>query len=247
MSLINFAEIKQFASTPPVESPRFIDLTAPVEYLTLTGDMIPAGVTQRLRFLFESALPDEEPGDAIENKRFGLKDCWVAGGALLAATVGAEINDYDLFCADPAALEKQIVDKKITHVKWGNERVENFRMDNDKIIQVVKAFKYQTMEQTLDDFDFTIIGAAYDGEKIICHPRWLLDIAQKRIVVHRLVRTLNTMNRLLKYTSRGYSTCPVSFATILRQVQSMNTDWENPNENEILYYSDGSMKYPGID
>lgn len=245
----DFTNIQPQANGQPIEPPRFIDLTAPVEYVTLTGDMIPQGVKQNLSFLFNPALPDEDESDAIENYRFGLKNCWVGGGALLSALIGNPINDYDLFSADPDALVKQIEEKQITHSKWENSRVTNFRLYNhgDRLLQVIKAFKYQSPEATLNDFDFTIVGAAYDGEKVICHPRWLLDAAQKRLVIHRLVRPLNTLNRLLKYSTRGFSTCPVSHATIVKHVTEMTINWDDPDQNDLQYYTDGSIKYPGID
>lgn len=77
--------------------------------------------------------------------------------------------------------------------------------------------------------------------------RFYIDNAQKRLVVKSLPRPLSTVKRAIKYSGRGYKMCPVGLAKILKAVQDNPINWENPSENEIEFYPDGTPTFRGLD
>ena len=78
--------------------------------------------------------------------------------------------------------------------------------------------------------------------------RFFRDLAKKVLVIDGdLVKPLSSMSRAFKYVRRGFSICPVGIARIAQAVQELDVDWENPDDNDIMFYPDGTMKFTGLD
>lgn len=86
-------------------------------------------------------------------------------------------------------------------------------------IQLITAMMYESPEHAIDTFDFTAaMGAAVphrsledrSQHEIIMHPMMPLDVARKRLVLHRMTFPASTMRRMIKYTHKGYYACPGS-------------------------------------
>jgi len=97
---------------------------------------------------------------------------------------------------------------KFTHV--GGKRPE---------IQVMKMSWYDNAEHVIDTFDLTIAQIATDGEFIYLHPLTQLDLAKKRLVLHRMQFPASTIRRIIKYASKGYYACPGSLVNISKEIQ----------------------------
>lgn len=171
---------------------------------------------------------------------------WIAGGALRSFLVGDKVKDLDIFSNDPAAVESAFEADESFKKGNSNQFITNFYKDG-LCYQVIKQYTYATPQETIDNFDFTIICAAIGKDGIIADERFYIDNAQKRLVVKSLPKPLSTVKRAMKYSRRGYFMCPVGLAKILKAVQENPIDWENPQENEIEFYPDGTPSFRGLD
>ena len=170
----------------------------------------------------------------------------MAGGAFSSSLVGRKVKDIDIFTDNPAALIEHLkANSEIKH-QFENDWVCNFGYKK-YIVQVIKKYTYQTPEAVIADFDFTIVCCAYAGEKLVYHERFFADNAQMRCVVNNLSKPLSSLQRLTKYCSRGYSACPIGIGKIARAITALNIDWDNPNQNEVEFYPDGTPKFNGLD
>ena len=103
-------------------------------------------------------------------------------------------------------------------------------------VQFIKMRFYNTVEETIDSFDFTIAQIGYDPmtEEIVLNPMTLVDLQRKRLVVHRVSFPTATLSRLIKYTKRGYYACP----GMLQDLMSKMCDTYNDDDfagREIVY------------
>jgi hypothetical protein len=173
-------------------------------------------------------------------------NAWIAGGALRSFLVADKVKDIDIFSYD---VQKTLSDFRSDisfELRNENEFIANF-YKNNLCYQVIKKYSFSGPQETIDNFDFTIICAAIGKDGVVTDPRFYIDNAQKRLVVKSLPKPLSTMKRALKYTSRGYLLCPVSLAKILKAIQERPINWENPSENEIEFYPDGTPTFRGLD
>lgn len=179
--------------------------------------------------------------DKVQN----LFTYWIAGGAIASRITGEKINDYDIFTPDPTGLIEKLKNG-VGYVSFENDTVANFIIDGNKI-QVVKRYSPNTPEDIFSTFDFTIVCGAYDGTTFYCHDRFWRDIANRRLVINILTFPLRTLERIAKYAKRGYTTCPVGLLTLAKTINAMSIDWDNPAENELTYYADGTPRFTGPD
>ena len=170
---------------------------------------------------------------------------WIAGGAITAAITGAKINDFDLFSPEPQRIV-DILKEEIGYSTFENEHFVNFYVDGQKV-QVILRYSPESPEAIFETFDFTIVCGAYDGVTFYCHDRFWQDIASKRLVVNKLYFPLRSMERMAKYSGRGYTPCPFGLLELAKTINGMTIDWDNPNENDLSFYSDGTPRFNGPD
>lgn len=170
---------------------------------------------------------------------------WIAGGAVTSAVTGSKINDYDVFSPTPNSLVALLKEKGAT-VTYENPHFVNFRIGGKKV-QVITRFEHQTMEHSVKEFDFTVVCGAYDGETFVCHDRFWQDIATRRLVINTMPFPLKTMERVAKYAQRGFAPCPVGLLSIAKAIHALEIDWDNPDENQLSFYPDGTPRFMGVD
>ena len=170
---------------------------------------------------------------------------WIAGGAVTAAITGAKINDYDIFSPTPKLLKEKL-QAGIGYNTFENEHFTNFWVDSKKV-QVVTRYEPKTAEEIFNTFDFTIVCGAYDGTTFYHHDRFWQDIAVKRMVINELTFPMKTLERVVKYANRGYKLCPVGLLKLVKTINALEVDWENPDENQLSYYPDGTARFTGVD
>lgn len=100
-------------------------------------------------------------------------------------------------------------------------------------IQLIKLAWYDNAEHVLDSFDFTIVQFATDGKDLVYNPLGILDLARKKIVLHRMQFPTSTLRRLIKYASKGFYACPGSLARIA--TETMVTMRDNPGVEQYAY------------
>lgn len=170
---------------------------------------------------------------------------WIAGGAITAAITGDKINDFDLFSPTPDKLKVKL-QEAIGYNTFEHEFFTNFWVDGKKV-QVITRYAPESPQALFNTFDFTINCGAYDGLTFVHHDRFWQDIATKRLVVNELHFPLKTMERVAKYSRRGYKVCPVGLLNIAKAINALLIDWDNPSENDLSFYPDGTPRFMGPD
>lgn len=176
------------------------------------------------------------------------EDFFIAGGCFTSLLDNRAIKDIDIFSPNPKNVIKALRDDELSEETYSNSQVVHFQRKNVRL-EVIKKMKYDSAKDVIDAFDFTIVKAAYDGEKLIFHNRFFIDNAQKRIVVgnDNLDYPVSALWRTMKYSRKGYLMCPKGLMNLMRQIENQNIDWDNPKENLIEFYPDGTPKFEGID
>jgi hypothetical protein len=171
---------------------------------------------------------------------------WIAGGALTAAMSGDKINDYDIFSPDPELVIAKLKEA-IGYWTFQCDDFTNFCVDGYRV-QVITKYKPKTPQELFSTFDFTICKASYDGVTMCMHDRFWQDLATKRLVLdENILFPLKTLERIGKYCGRGYSACSVGLLALAKSIHALTIDWDNPNENQLSYYPDGTVRFTGID
>lgn len=170
---------------------------------------------------------------------------WIAGGAIASAISGDKINDYDLFSPTPELLRDRLKEA-IGFASFEHEFFTNFWVNKHKI-QVITRYQPESPQAIFNTFDFTIVCGAYDGKTFYCHDRFWQDIATKRLVIPGLFFPLKTLERVAKYSRRGYTVCPVGLMELAKAIQALEVDWDNPDENHLAFYPDGTPRFMGPD
>lgn len=190
----------------------------------------------------------------LENAHYNAIPFWIGGGSLQCLITGYPVNDYDIFSSRPHELVNALKaiaetnhDLEVGHT---NDNFTNFYLEG-QFIQVISRFAFASAAETIKAFDFTIVSAAFDGQTFTHHPRYYMDIASRKIVAEnhdaRFRFPLNSMERVVKYAGRGFSTCPVLLRKLLKEINEIEIDWDDPAQDVMTFYPDGSPRFTGID
>lgn len=170
----------------------------------------------------------------------------IAGGCFSSILAGRKIKDVDVFSDDSSSLIALLKANLKLEPSFENNWVCNFKVGK-YTVQIVKGYEYVTPVQVVSDFDFTIVCAAYDGKALTVNTRFFIDNAQRKLVINNLPKPLSTMQRMVKYASRGYAVCPKGLAEVARAINLMEINWADPDANKIEFYPDGAPKFLGLD
>lgn len=155
------------------------------------------------------------------------KGPWCAGGALRRTLLKQPLDsDFDFFfqSADAlAAWEERLPDslklvRETTHHKHWRGSVGGSDLPID--VQAIRFRFYETAEQVIDSFDYTITQFALDGFELVTTPHALWDLGRKKLAIHRVTYPVATMRRLLKYGAQGFTACAGCMATLLKETAS---------------------------
>lgn len=167
---------------------------------------------------------------------------WIAGGALTAAISGECINDFDVFSPFPETLSSFLGIPSFTNGNIANHYIEGLK------VQVVLNHAADLPDNTIDMFDYTIVMAAYNGDKLTYDERFFEDIAQRRLVANKFGWPLSSLERLAKYSKRGYKPCPFGLLELAEAINRLPADFRNnPNIDSLTFYPDGRPRFNGVD
>lgn len=133
----------------------------------------------------------------------------IAGGFIRSCIANEPVSDIDLFVGD------KTFGKSIASNLGGDRFFESPNaytvLGIEPIVQIIHRWLYNTPEEVVASFDFTIASAAiwYNGKEwqSICDERYYADLAAKRLVYRNPVRNEDaggSMLRVLKFYQRGY-------------------------------------------
>jgi len=156
---------------------------------------------------------------------------WIAGGALRRTALGQSLkeSDVDFFFYDEACLNRF---DNIISTGFGVEKIEsdfNNTYLNHKIHKKVQAIKlnfYDSPEDVIDSFDYTICQIITDGIDVWMGDNTMWDLANRKLRPHNISMPLASTRRLLKYTRQGFYACTGCLKTVLQSAQGINFDIE---------------------
>lgn len=174
--------------------------------------------------------------------------CVIAGGFCTSILMGEKTaSDIDIFCCSEKAFKdcynllSKFTDSAAEHDKeaWAwvgytpsvkleditkDQRFVKFTHENRLPVQLMKMAWYHNPMHVIDTFDLTIAQFAFTQDKIYFNPISFLDLANKRLVLHRMQFPASTMRRIIKYSKKGFYACPGSLAKITEEIMNFTTN-----------------------
>lgn len=207
-------------------------------------------------FKYDLKLINESIANLLVEKQIHFL---IGGGCFTSQFSQKQINDIDVFFKDEENLKKAL--ELLGENELGEKNYEEYTIgfDNDWVrniykgktkIQFVKKYFYENAEQMFNAFDFTCVKFAYDGLDCFYNERFFIDLSAKKLVIDNisfLSHPLSTLQRSYKYASRGFGICPFGMAAIAKRIHELKIDWDNPDENVLNFYNDGTPKFQGLD
>ncbi len=200
-------------------------------------------VSDPLKFLADRGMENR----LLENLLEFLPDGAVISGGFALSIIQEDKNakDIDIFFTNEEAFNKT---KELLLAPpedaWAykgytldeeksNARFLYFKHETHRpAIQLLRMVWYDNAEHVIDSFDFTVIQFAFTNKEFVFNGMSFLDVARKRLVLHRMQFPASTMRRLIKYTQKGYYACPGSLVTICQAIQAYKGD---PDVFEVVY------------
>jgi len=155
---------------------------------------------------------------------------WIAGGAIRDTLQGLPItSDIDYFVRNKEEKERFIQEMSIEHLRAEkiSENDHNItwmvpipKRDEKIKVQLIIINYYETLEDVLDTFDFTITQFGYDGTTLVCGEYSLWDLARRRLAIHKVTYGVSTVRRMMKYMQKGFTACGGCISTLLLEISS---------------------------
>jgi hypothetical protein len=149
---------------------------------------------------------------------------WIAGGAIRRTIMGKEPeSDFDFFFRDADQLgtfADGLLERGYRKVRETEHHIQFRGAPNggvERDVQLIRFKYYQSAEDVIDSFDFTICMVAFDGETLTAGEYALFDLGRQTLAIHQVTFPVSTMRRMIKYTKQGFRACPGAMATILRE------------------------------
>ncbi|WP_430256496.1 hypothetical protein [Neorhizobium sp. DAR64872/K0K18] len=149
---------------------------------------------------------------------------WLAGGAIRRTLIGQALDsDFDFFfksAEDMAAWEAGLPSglnliRETEHHKHWRGTIAGSELPVD--IQAIRFRFYETAEQVIDSFDYTVTMFVLDNDDLVTTPYALWDLGRRKLAVHKITYPVATMRRLLKYTKQGFTACAGCLQSILKE------------------------------
>lgn len=162
---------------------------------------------------------------------------WLAGGAIRCLFSGETIQDYDLFFKNEQVLKQTIEKLDILKAKLvfkcPKGELYTYRINDMKIQLITKRF-YESAKELIDTFDFTICQFSFDTETVEIGDNSIHHLIKKELHVNKLEYPVATMNRLVKYSKKGYKHS-IACMEIFEKIQSGVLNNEFNPDNLRLY------------
>lgn len=193
---------------------------------------------------------------------FELKNCFIAGGAILSSVTKTDINDYDIYpknfdgfvdvlysLRENGAYVVSLTDRAITYIC---NHVHD-RNGNRVTAQVMLFDWFDTPKKIFDYFDFTVCMAAYDCDtnEYTFHDKFYPDVASKTLRFnHNTKYPLGSLIRVQKYKNKGFNIGKLEYAKIALAIcqRGMPRSWREL-EAQIggIYGKELSLQTEGIE
>lgn len=168
--------------------------------------------------------------------RLGM-GCILAGGACRDGVKGRKIEDYDLFFTNSHAKDYA----KNYFAECGYKLVfacpqgmlYTYKLEDTKI-QLIHKRNYESVDDLLSSFDFSICQfASTDGETIMTSRQAVNDNKKKILTLSNLEYPVATINRIAKYKAKGFYAGD-AIKSIVRYLALMNPN-DYDESKDVLY------------
>jgi hypothetical protein len=149
---------------------------------------------------------------------------WIAGGAVRRTLINKPIDsDYDYFFKSEEDFDKfekmlpsslKLVNETAHHKHWRGTVGDSDLKVN---VQGIKFKFYDTVEDCINSFDYTITMFALDGDDLVTTPEALWDLGRRKLVINKITYPVATMRRMLKYSKQGFTACSGCMASLYRE------------------------------
>lgn len=170
----------------------------------------------------------DRPNISLPN--FLISNSFVCGGYIRQLICGSPHNtDIDLFFRSQQDLESQekfLLDFGFRY-SWGNDTVKCYKRDSE-IVQLIFIAFFPTIEQHLQEFDFTICQFGYDcsTQEIVIASSAVVDTLRKKLVVNKITYPVASMRRMLKYNGYGFTPCNGTLMSMAQSCKSADINME---------------------
>jgi len=189
----------------------------------------------------------------IPNNRFHFKlptfqysNCWIAGGCLRSSLLNETPNDIDIFGPDENSIQN-FIDLNLNNAKLIHKSkvLESYILNGLKI-QVVKRKYYNSIEECLTGFDYTICQFAFDGVTYFSTPEAVIDTYAHKLVINKLDKdfVIDSLRRMTKYIKYGFTICDGGLKNIVESIRSLK---DEEVKNQIEFYPNGGPRINRFD
>jgi hypothetical protein len=172
-------------------------------------------------------------------------DVYIAGGSLCDVLSSRKPKDIDIFFSNEVA--RYEFQKTFKRQSYGITTIDLVYRENSKII-----LGYQTIEERVNNADFTVTQFVYDGTYLYCGEHSLEDLKDK-LLINNNFREVDYKKRAERYRDKGYTEAVRTSKGILTGVKKAEYEYRNEiakskRENEAWmklakeFYSDEAMK-----
>lgn len=172
---------------------------------------------------------------------------WLAGGAIRRLICGHKLDsDFDFFFKSKEKFEEfynKIKENKDINVLKEFKNQHNITLsvsilfdsesNNWKTykLQLININYYNTLEDVLNSFDYTLCMFGLEGTNLVCGDSALWDLGRKKIVINKITYPVASLRRLIKYTNQNFYACDGCLTGLLNSVK------EKPEllNNDIKY------------
>lgn len=180
----------------------------------------------------------------------GLKNCFVAGGAITSLHTNKPINDYDIYPKSSLARDEAIFwayEDGWWCVNVSSRALTFAHKSSDINMQIMLFDIFDSAEKIFECFDFTVCMGAYDldNEKFIHHNEFLLHCSQRFLSFNPKTRfPYASAWRVRKYEEKGYAIGKMEFHKILMACAAKPINsWDELKEQVGGVYGE-SMEIP---
>lgn len=143
----------------------------------------------------------------------------MAGGAVRALVTNLPVTtDYDLFFYNQNDFDCMAESLKAVAQETAKTQHHTTYLYEGKKIQLIKMRFYQSIEDLLDSFDYTICQLAITDTNLYCGDTSLWDLARRKLVVHKITFATASVRRMLKYAQQGFTICQGAIGKLLNEV-----------------------------
>lgn len=172
---------------------------------------------------------------------------WIAGGAVrdYFARMDSK-SDIDVFFSSRDNFRSSVellIKLRGFRKLYDHDVIAAFRW-KQKVVQLIGTHFFDSPQETIKSFDFTVCCCAVSKEGVVVHEHFLSDLAGRRLAINSLPFPLSTLERLQKYAARGFVACNGTLLEIAKAIKDVDFSDE---QNTLAMYPDGTARFIRFD